>query len=654
MAVEDVTGGMDMESTASTAEPTATEEHSTALQDTSSVVSGSTLSYQTQTGKHIRFKVLDLESVSRGQSGFSCPYCYDEQLLDTSRSPHEQQKRWERHVFADLKSYVCLEESCSSQMFESSHAWLRHQLSHHLKEWRCRACNVDQTLNTLQSLKEHYYTQHRLVHTDRDFLQLAQASEVTPKTVSVDRCKFCKWSEFLPKGVDRVSTSRFRKHIGSHLEQIALGMVPEKYRMLDETEEDDGIGDTSNAALTVACEKGDIGECERLLAANPGSQRERMAQAFSVAVRSGHHQLVQWLLEHGARANTLHDSGECSLYPPSKSGDREMVRILLEAGADVNLSDASGTLALHFAAQRGHDAVVRTLLEEGADFDFQDASGDIALHFAAQRGHDAVVRTLLGAGAFVNYLNASGATALHFAAQRGHDAVVRTLLEAGAEVDFWEAMGTTALHLAAQGGHDAVVETLLRHGADVGVVDATGNTPLSLALSSNHSRVIDLLRDRSEKREAVSDPHSLQSQRIPDDPEEDDEDQRMVDAPQRLEETEEPFFRDDPPPVSTERHPKPAAETKGQKTSQARVTEKAEARLHRPMQLLPDFEKGDMVMMDIRSGGKRSAVSFVIEDTKYPEERQGWMYQLRSLEGAMHEGGRWYSEDLLVPRRYRR
>jgi ankyrin repeat protein len=616
MAVEDVTGGMDMESTASTAEPTATEEHSTALQDTSSVVSGSTLSYQTQTGKHIRFKVLDLESVSRGQNGFSCPYCHDEQLLDTSRSPHEQQKRWGRHVFADLKSYVCLEESCSSQMFENSHTWLRHQLLHHLKEWRCRACNVDQTLNSLQSLKEHYYTQHRLMHKDDDFLHLAQASEVTPKTVSVDRCKFCKWSEFLPKGVDKVSTSRFRKHLGSHLEQIALGMVPEKYRVLDEREDDDGIDDTSNAAFTAACESGDVEAYARLLAVSPGPQDERMAQAFTIAVSSGHLQLAHWLLERGVDVNTLRGSGKCSLYPPSESGDSEMVRILLEAGAEVNLSDASGTAALHLAAQRGHVAVVKTLLEAGAEVDFRSALGTTALHFAAQRGRVAVVRTLLEAGAMINIRDASDITALHMAAQRGHDDVVRTLL---------------------------------RHGADVSAVDATGNTPLSLALSSNHSRVIDLLRDRSEQREAVSDPHSLQSQRVPDDPEEDDEDQRMVDAPQSLNDTEESFSMDTPPSISAERHPKPAAKTKHQNTPPARITKKGPAGLHPTRQRPSEFKEGDMVVTSVRSGGMITAVRFVIEDRKYFEDRREWRYQLRSFSGAVHERGRWYSEDLLKP-----
>jgi hypothetical protein len=255
---------------------------------------------------------------------------------------------------------------------------------------------------------------------------------------------------------------------------------------------------------------------------------------------------------------------------------------------------------------------------------------------------------LLKAGADVDFLDASGTTALHLAAQRGHDAVVRTILEAGANVNFSDAWGTTALHFAAQRGHDDIVRTLLRHGADVNAVDGAGNTPLSLALPSNHSSVIDLLRDRSEQGEATSNTHALQSQREPDDAEKDDEDQRMVDAPQSLNDTEESFSMDTPPSISAERHPKPAAETKHQNTSQARIPKRGSTWLHRNRQRPSEFIKGDMVVTDVRSGGKIMAVSFVIEDRKYSEDRQEWMYQLKSLyTGAVHERGRWFSESSL-------
>jgi hypothetical protein len=254
------------------------------------------------------------------------------------------------------------------------------------------------------------------------------------------------------------------------------------------------------------------------------------------------------------------------------------------------------------------------------------------------------VRILLEAGADVAFFDASGTTALHLAAQRGHDAVVRTLLEAGADVDFRGALGTTALHFAAQRGHEAVVETLLRRGADEIAVDANSNTPLSLALSSHDDRVVDMLMDQIRRHKAVSDP-----QRIPDDPEEDDEDQRMTDAPQRLEDTEESFTRDDPPPTSTERHPKPAAETKHQNTSQARIAKKGPTWPRRTRQMPSEFQRGDMVAMSVRNEGMVTLTRFLVEDRKYLEERREWMYQLKSLyTGAVHERGQWFSEDLLT------
>lgn len=231
----------DARSTVSNAEPTAIEELNFALKDTSSISSGSVLSYLTDTGKDLHFKVLDLQRVHRGRSDFLCPYCCTEQSLDNSQSYKEQQKWWEKHVFADLKAYVCPDARCTSHLFEDSHSWLRHQLSTHLKEWRCRDCNADDTFETLEDLKHHYVSQHRLVDEDEQFRKLAQAGEVSPRTISVASCKFCKWSENLPKDVDRVPTSRYRKHVCKHLEQIALAMVAKDYRMLNDSNDDDDI-----------------------------------------------------------------------------------------------------------------------------------------------------------------------------------------------------------------------------------------------------------------------------------------------------------------------------------------------------------------------------------------------------------------------------
>jgi ankyrin repeat protein len=59
------------------------------------------------------------------------------------------------------------------------------------------------------------------------------------------------------------------------------------------------------------------------------------------AVDAGHHDVVGWLLDHGARANARADGGSrhTALHAAAWNGDVAMVRLLLAAGADATARD---------------------------------------------------------------------------------------------------------------------------------------------------------------------------------------------------------------------------------------------------------------------------------------------------------------------------
>ena len=66
-----------------------------------------------------------------------------------------------------------------------------------------------------------------------------------------------------------------------------------------------------------------------------------------------------------------------------RSGHCDIVRFLLDQGVDVNTADNDDWTSLHSAAQAGHLECVRVLIKAGADLTTRASGRWTALHFAA-------------------------------------------------------------------------------------------------------------------------------------------------------------------------------------------------------------------------------------------------------------------------------
>ena len=71
--------------------------------------------------------------------------------------------------------------------------------------------------------------------------------------------------------------------------------------------------------------------------------------------------LVQILLENGARIDFEYDSGRTALHHAAKWGLEEITQMLLDAGADPNAFDNYSNKPLDLAEQRGRQAMVELL-----------------------------------------------------------------------------------------------------------------------------------------------------------------------------------------------------------------------------------------------------------------------------------------------------
>ena len=236
-------------------------------------------------------------------------------------------------------------------------------------------------------------------------------------------------------------------------------------------------GDT---ALMFAARAGDLASAKHLVAAG-ANVRDTDAwgvAATVLAAHSGHRELVEFLLEHGADANAS-AAGFSALHVAIMRRDEAMVRALLAYGGNANAPltawtptrrsskdfnfgpELVGATPFWLAARFAEPAVMRLLVEHGADplfvhrADYHSEEGAVrrtetttALMAAAGMGRGTAwvqpprddrealsleaVKVAVELGVDVNAATAEGRTALDGAKALKYETVVRFLVEQGA------------------------------------------------------------------------------------------------------------------------------------------------------------------------------------------------------------------------------
>lgn len=81
--------------------------------------------------------------------------------------------------------------------------------------------------------------------------------------------------------------------------------------------------------------------------------------ALMLAAYHGRVEVVRYLLERGADANTADNGGSTVLMGAAFKGDMEVVRLLVQAGADIDARNAKGQTATDFAHMFGRAEIAR-------------------------------------------------------------------------------------------------------------------------------------------------------------------------------------------------------------------------------------------------------------------------------------------------------
>ena len=146
------------------------------------------------------------------------------------------------HIFSDLQPYICTFTACRDGLaqFPSRAAWAEHEFSEHriLRLWACPECPKD--FPDASSWKMHLQERHRLSFSGPN-LQTAKnmALKTEARQIENDECPLCCITVGKPR-------RGFVKHVGRHLEEIALMALPRNVE--DDTEE--GSTSTDRTSFT--------------------------------------------------------------------------------------------------------------------------------------------------------------------------------------------------------------------------------------------------------------------------------------------------------------------------------------------------------------------------------------------------------------------
>ncbi|MCB2213135.1 ankyrin repeat domain-containing protein [bacterium] len=227
-----------------------------------------------------------------------------------------------------------------------------------------------------------------------------------------------------------------------------------------------------------------------------GARADTTAQEeypLELALVNGNLTIAARLLDSGANPNRVFAPYSTSVFGTAvprtplsiavRANSLPLTRLLLDRGADVNqtVPDWDQTL-LEQAVEKADLPLVRLLVAEGAAITPHTDPSEDSVGLALTRGYP-YLREVLKADSFdATATDRNGNSYLHLATANVDDPrLIRLLAASGTQVDATNAKGSTPMHDAARRMRGDQVRVLLQLGADATMLDAESRTALDVA-----------------------------------------------------------------------------------------------------------------------------------------------------------------------------
>ncbi|KAI6189373.1 Ankyrin [Aphelenchoides bicaudatus] len=199
------------------------------------------------------------------------------------------------------------------------------------------------------------------------------------------------------------------------------------------------------------------------LKADINAQTTNEWTALHLAAMKAGTQLLQLLLDNGAKLEVRDDSGLTPLHHAVSSNKLENTKWFISKGSIefANIKSVEKWTALHLAAEYGDSEMVKLLVEAGIELEATDYFGRTSLHFAVMSNSYENAKILIANGANVNSQGGCENTPLHYAVRIGSSKLVRLLVEARADTSIKNRDGLTPSQMASKLNYPGISHLLL-------------------------------------------------------------------------------------------------------------------------------------------------------------------------------------------------
>jgi ankyrin repeat protein len=262
--------------------------------------------------------------------------------------------------------------------------------------------------------------------------------------------------------------------------------------------------DIINIGLTAACYRGHTDVVKRFLALNINFSKllENPVSrvALGIACQQEHFDIVNILLEQGAKVDQPGDKEITPLMMACMQGNSGIINLLLKYKPNVNLLDAKGNSALTYACLGNKIDVVKTLLNAGVNLNLFNKRGLTALIASCISGSIQILQELLSRDVAVNATSGIRTIDLiQHALENGcKHKKVEKLLNKNYKITTPDYIyGFSALHMAAYYGHTDLVRMLLDNHSDPRLTSDNNISVLEMAQVMGHREIATIITIQS-------------------------------------------------------------------------------------------------------------------------------------------------------------